>query len=77
MNTRTFSRYSYSELRTAATSDDAQQIDIDTLGAWFDAYGQSYWNGEYYDADDGLRLFPIIKWDDDLDQGETVGFEFR
>lgn len=26
---------------------------------------------------DGISLYPVIKWNDELDQGETVGYEFR
>lgn len=76
MKTNRFTRYSYRELLSAVTSGSAEQIDIDTLGAWFDAYGPDYWNGECYDAD-GIRLYPVIEWDDDLDQGETVRYEIR
>lgn len=76
MNTKNFNRYSYQGLREAATAPGAEQIDIDTLGAWFNAYGYDYWNGECYDAD-GIQLYPVVEWDDDLDQGETTGYEIR
>lgn len=66
----------YEELLAAATAQDADQDDIDALGDWFAANGNAYWNGEYYDAD-GIRLYPIIEWDDETDQGETVGYEIR
>ena len=70
-------RYSYEELRAAATADGATEQDVNALGEWFERYGQTCWNGEYYDADDGLRLFPVVAWDDEEDQGEIVGYEFR
>lgn len=76
MATKPYNRYSYEDLRAAATAEDAQQIDIDTLGAWFHDYGGVYWNGEYYDADNGLRLRPVFEWDDELDQGHVVHYEF-
>lgn len=60
----------YEELRSAAIADDATQEDINALGAWFESNGSTYWNGEYYDADDGIRLYPI-------DCGETIGYEIR
>lgn len=44
------------------------------LGEWFNAYGDRCWNGEYYDAD-GMRLYPVYRWDDELDQGEIIGWE--
>lgn len=69
-------RYDYKELRANAVAPGATQADIDALGKWFDTYGSAYWNGECYDAD-GISLYPIIEWDEELDQGETVGYEFR
>lgn len=77
MITNQFNRYSYQELRAAAIAPEAQQIDVDTLGEWFRLYGGTSWNGEYYDADDGLRLYEIVAWDDETDQGEVTGYEFR
>lgn len=76
MNTHDFNRYSYYELRAKATAPDAEQIDIDTLGEWFAFYGSDYWNGEYYDAD-GLRLFPVVVWNENTEQGEIERYEFR
>lgn len=76
MKTVKFNRYSYEDLLKAATAPDAKQIAINTLGAWFDAYGSDYWNGECYDAD-GMSLYPVIIWDDETDQGEVAGYEFR
>lgn len=76
MNTNPYNRCSYAELRAAATAPGAAQIDIDTLGAWLADYDPSSWNGEYYDAD-GLRLFPVYDWDEELDQGELTGYEIR
>lgn len=69
--------YFYEELRAAAVAPTATEDDLAALGAWFEQYGVDSWNGECWDAGDGLRLFPIVKWDDELDQGETVGYEFR
>lgn len=55
------SYYDYKELREKATAQNATQSDIDALGELFVAYGADSWNGEYYDADDGFRLFPIFE----------------
>lgn len=76
MNTKSFGKYSYEELRAAAVSPNATQIDIDTLGAWFDCYGMDSWNGEYFDADNGLRLFPVCEEDED-ENFTVTGYEFR
>lgn len=66
-------RYSYQELR-AAVEADASEANVNTLGEWFEAYGNIYWNGEYYDAD-GLRLFPVYSGYED--QASIVGWEAR
>jgi hypothetical protein len=71
------SYYEYEELRAAAAAPGANQADIDALGEWFNQHGSMYWNGEYYDADDGLRLYPVYKWDEELDQGELLRYEIR
>lgn len=68
--------YDYDELRAAAVQPEATEADILALGEWFSRFGEVYWNGEYYDAD-GRRLYPVYKWDDALDEGEIVGYEFR
>ena len=70
-------RYDYAELRAAATADGATEQAVNALGEWFERFGETLWNGEYYDADDGLRLFPVVAWDDEADQGEIIGYEFR
>lgn len=69
--------YEYEDLRAAAAAPGAPQEAIDALGEWFDQHGSRYWTGEYYDADDGLRLYPVYKWDEELDQGELLGYEIR
>ena len=66
--------YNYKELRAAALAGDAQAIN--DLGKWFEDYGTDYWNGEYFDCDEGYRLFPIYE-ERGEDEYETVGYEFR
>lgn len=68
MKTNYYNRCSYSELLAAATAPAAKQIDVDTLGAWFEQYGNTYWNGEYYDAN-GVEIWPVYK--------EVSGDEFE
>lgn len=71
------SYYDYKELRAKAVSPDATQADIDALGDWFYRYGDRYWNGEFFNADEGRELWPVYKWNEELDQGEIVGYELR
>ena len=61
-------RYNYDKLRAAAISPLATQKDINRLGEWFSEYGETYWNGYYYDAD-GYKLFLVYALDED---GEPV-----
>lgn len=65
----------YAALRTRAVDSGAAE-DLAALGEWFQANGSCYWNGEYFDADDGLRLFPIYQENEDGDI-EIAGYEFR
>ena len=74
MKTNSYNRYSYNELLDAATKYPVAQIDIDTLGAWFQEHAPEAWNGEYYDAD-GLRVRPVYDCDDSADSGEIVHYE--
>lgn len=67
-------RYSYSELLEAVEANETPD-NVDALGAWFEQYGDRYWNGEYYDAD-GLRLFPVYV-EVSEDQFEITGYEVR
>ena len=66
----------YQELEHKALSADATQEDANRLGKWFELYGESYWNGEYYNVDDTHRLFPIDMEDADGDF-HRVGWELR
>lgn len=67
--------YDYQDLRAAAVRPGATQEDINALGEWFDRHGMMFWNGEYFDADEGLRLRPVWEWDEENDCGEVVGYE--
>lgn len=76
MKTNKFNEYSYEDLRDKAWARDATQIDVDTLGAWFEEYGDCYWNGECYNVD-GMNLFPVYKHDEERDQDEITGYVFK
>lgn len=57
----------YPDLEKAALSADATQEDINHLGKWFELYGESFWNGEFYDVDGVHRLIPVGREDEDGD----------
>lgn len=61
----------YKELEQAALSADATQDDIDRLGEWFELYGETYWNGEFYDVDGDHKIRPIDVEDEDGDFHRT------
>lgn len=63
--------YDYNELKTRAINGDKNAVN--ELGEWFRNYGDMYWNGEYYDADDGFRLYPIYEKADE-DEFELRGY---
>lgn len=66
--------YEYEELRAKALNGN--QEDVNALGEWFEQYGDCYWNGEYYNADDGMRLFPVYE-EMAEDEWELKRYEFR
>lgn len=76
MITNWFGEYSYEDLRDKALSPDGSQVDVDTLGAWFERYGDIYWNGECYNVD-GMNLFPCYSYDEEHDQYEITGYVFK
>lgn len=71
------SLYDYDELKNKALAPDATKADRLNLLDWFQNYGTMYWNGEYYDLDNGLRLYPIIEMDADAVQGEIIDAEIN
>jgi hypothetical protein len=72
---RTPGEYDYSELRAAAFAPNATKDDILTLYRWFELYGDMFWNGEYYDADNGIRLYPV--YEENSDDFDVVDVEIR
>ena len=77
MKTNPITEYGYAELLKKATAPDAEQIDIDTLGEWFQAYGASYWNGECFDIDGVTAIYPVQEFDEETDCWEITGYEIR
>ena len=70
-------RYSYKELRAAAVAAGASQDAIDALGEWMTSFGNSYWNGECFDIDDGLGLWPVYGEPDEDGDVELIRYEIR
>lgn len=77
MQTNPFGMYSYQELLEKAMAPDAEQIDIDTLGEWFQTYGMTYWNGERFDIDGFHSIRPVQVYDYYDDCWITTGYEIR
>ena len=67
--------YCYEELKAKALSADATAEDLINLGEWFERFGSSYWNGEYYEVDSTHKLYPIWHYigGDDI---EIIGYDF-
>lgn len=68
--------YDYAELREKALSPNATQKDLEALADWLMQHDSSAWNGEYYDIDDGKRLFPIYT-ETEPDEWTVTGYEIR
>lgn len=69
-------KYDYLELKAKAAAPNATKKDLENLWNWFETYGNRYWNGECYDADDFL-LYPVYEHDAENDQYEVIGYEIR
>lgn len=57
-------RYDYEELRAAAI-DNPTFENMEALADWLRTYDMSSWNGECFDIDDGLSLYPIYGDEDE------------
>lgn len=68
--------YDYEELKNKALAADATQEDVNALGAWFECFGDRYWNGEYYSVENGIHLYRIEE-EVDEDEWEIKGYELR
>ena len=69
--------YNYKELVEKATATGATRDDRLALLEWFNCYGKDYWNGEYYEMDDGLRLYPVAVFDYDEGYFTDVDADIR
>ncbi len=68
-------RYSFDELRARAVKADSTREDRLELEKWLSAYDMHSWNGEYYDIDGGLKLYPIYDGPDEDDLYTLVDCE--
>ena len=68
--------YDYAELRKAALAEQTEQA-INKLGQWFDNYGTQFWNGEYYDADNGVRIYPVYSEENEDGDAELTGYRME
>lgn len=64
----------YKELEQAALSADATQEDINRLGEWFERFGETYWNGEFYNIDGVHQLRPVDV-EDEYGDFHLIGWE--
>ena len=73
--------YDYAELRAKATAVDSTATDRLALFNWMENYDMSEWNGECFDIDDGLSLYPVYKEvvdeDGDVLEIEVIDAEIR
>ena len=63
--------YAYAELREKALSAESTAEDRIELFDWMENYDMRAWNGEYFDIDEGLRLYPVYDITEDED-GEIL-----
>lgn len=66
----------YPILLKKATKRNATRDDRLDLLAWFETYGDRYWNGEYYELEDGKKLYPVYRVIDD-ETFELIDAEVR
>ena len=70
------SRYDYEELKNKVLSENATAENINALGEWFEQYGDSFWNGKYYEIDSSHRLYPIYE-ETAEEEFNLVGYEIK
>ena len=73
--------YSYKEKRAAALAENATAKDRIALFFWMENYARSEWNGERFNIDEGLSLYPVynVTYDEDgeIEELEVVDAEIR
>ena len=56
--------YDYEELRAKAIENPTFE-NLEALADWLRNYDMNSWNGEFWDIDDGQRLYPIYGDEDE------------
>lgn len=63
--------YKYQEYRKKAIEYPTEE-NLNTLAEWLFMWGGNYWNGEAWDIDNGMRLYPIYD-----ENGNIIKYEIR
>ncbi len=63
--------YKYQEYRKKAIENPTEE-NLNALAEWLFMYGGSYWNGETWDIDNGMRLYPIYD-----ENGNIIKYEIK
>ena len=66
---------SYQELRTRAISRDTDAEKRLDFFYWMEQNDTADWNGEYFEIDNGLRMYPVYKTRDD--EFELIDVEIK
>ena len=73
--------YSYKEKRAAALAENATAKDRLALFSWMENYAMSEWNGECFDIDEGLSLYPVHRFtydeDGEIEKVEVIDAEIK
>ena len=67
-------RYDYQELRAAAIENPTFE-NLEALADWLRNYDTKSWNGEFWDIDNGLRLYPVYGDEDEDGRFPIVNYE--
>lgn len=67
--------YEYAELREKALSSTSTAEDRLALYNWMENYAMSEWNGECFDIDDGLSLYPVYNILEETEEGDIIDLE--
>lgn len=67
-------RYDYQELRAKAIENPTFE-NLEALADWLSNYDMNSWNGEFWDIDDGQRLYPVYGDEDENGCFPIVNYE--
>ena len=67
-------RYDYQELREKAINNPTFE-NLEALADWLRNYDGNSWNGEFWDIDNGQRLYPIYGDEDENGCFPIVNYE--